>query len=96
MADAQAAAIGLLAVGNPVAIVVITRWVPVVRERRTRWFWVHAAAMVAIIVGWAVRRPAAVPLNIAWLAASTIWYVAAGRRRARPRRESNRGGGNEE
>lgn len=80
MPDARTAAIGLLAVGNLVAIVVITRWVPVVRERRTRWFLAHQAAMVAIILGWALRRPAAVPLNVVWLGASTVWYLVGGRR----------------
>jgi len=54
--------------------------VPVVREQRTRWFAVHAAAMTAIIVGWALRRPAAVPLNAVWLAVSTAWFVIGGRR----------------
>jgi len=83
--DAQTAAIPLLVVGNPVAIVVITRWVPVVRERRIRWFWIHTAAMSAIITGWAIRRPAAVPLNGVWLVVSTLWYWLGGRRvRHRP------------
>jgi uncharacterized membrane protein len=78
--DAGTAAIPLLVVGNVAAIAVIARWVPVVREQRTRWFAVHAAAMLAVIVGWALRRPAAVPLNALWLVASTIWYVVGGRR----------------
>ncbi len=71
---AATAAVPLLVVGYPVAIVVIARWVPVVRERRTGWFAAHAAAVVAIIAGWALRRPAATVPNIAWLVASTIWY----------------------
>jgi len=74
MTGAETAAIGLLVVGNPVAVVVIARWVPVVRERRTRWFVTHGAAMLAVIGGWAVRRPTAVPLNVVWLVASAIWY----------------------
>lgn len=74
MIDAETAALPLLAVGYPVSIVVISRWVPVVRERRTRWFVVHHGAVVAIIVGWAIKRPAAVPPNAAWLVASTVWY----------------------
>lgn len=80
MPDARTAAIPLLVVGNIVAVAVIARWVPVVRERRTRWFVIHAAAMVAIIAGWALRRPAAVPLNVVWLVASTVWYWLGGRR----------------
>jgi uncharacterized membrane protein len=87
--DAGTAAIPLLVAGNPVAIVVIARWVPVVRERRTRWFVVHALAMLAIIAGWALRRPAAVPLNVVWLLVSTAWYLLAGRR---PAAEGGRGG----
>lgn len=79
--DARDAAIPLLVVGYPVAVAVIVRWVPVVREQRTRWFLVHGAGMAAIIVGWALRRPAAVPANAAWLVISTAWYWRAGRRR---------------
>ena len=71
---AATAALPLFVVSYPVAIVVIARWVPVVRERRTGWFTAHAAAVVAIIVGWALRRPAATVPNLAWLVASTIWY----------------------
>lgn len=78
---ADDAAVPLLALGYPVAIVVIARWVPVVRERRHRWFAVHVAAVLAIIAGWALRRPVAMVPNIAWLMASTIWYLALGPRR---------------
>jgi hypothetical protein len=81
--DAEDAAIPLLVVGYPVAVAVIVRWVPVVREQRTRWFLVHGAGMVAIIVGWALRRPVAVPANALWLVASTVWYRWGGRRRGR-------------
>jgi uncharacterized membrane protein len=79
--DSATASIPLLVAGNLAAIPVICRWVPVVRERRTRWFAIHTAGMTAIVVGWALRRPAAVPLNAAWLVGSTLWYVLAGRRR---------------
>ena len=75
------AAVALLAVGYPVSIAVIARFVPVVRERRTRWLLVHHLGVLAIIAGWALRRPAAVPPNAAWLVSSTIWYVLGGRRR---------------
>ena len=70
-------ALVLLAVGYPVAIVVIARWVPVVRQRRTTWFLAHAAAVTAIIVGWSIRRPIAVLPNIAWLVVSALWYKLA-------------------
>ena len=75
--DAQAAAVPLLAVGYPVAIVVIARWVPVVRERRTTWFLAHHAGVTALILGWAIRRPAAALPNVAWLLISTLWYARA-------------------
>ncbi len=76
------AAVPLLVVGYPVAVVVIVRWVPVVREQRTAWFAAHAAAVAAIILGWALRRPVATVPNIAWLVVSTIWYRLGGRRTA--------------
>jgi len=78
--DARTAAIPLLAIGYPVSIAVIARFVPVVRERRTAWLLAHHAAVVAVILGWAVRRPAAVPPNVVWLLVSTVWYRLGGRR----------------
>ena len=73
----------LLAAGYPAAVVVITRFVPVVRERRLRWLAVHHAGMAAIIAGYAMKGiPTGVALNGAWLAASTAWYAAGGRRSA--------------
>ena len=77
---ADAAAVPLLIAGNLVAIVVIVRWVPVVREQRTRWFLAHAAAMTAIIASWAIRRPIAMAPNVVWLVASTVWYRFGARR----------------
>lgn len=86
MVDARDAAIPLLAAGYPVSLVVIARWVPVVRERRTAWLLAHHAAVVAIIVGWALRRPVAVAPNAVWLVVSTAWYGLGGRRsRPEPR-----------
>ena len=81
--EAKDLAVPLLVAGYPVAVAVIVRWVPVVREQRTSWYLVHGAAMGAIIVGWALRRPAAVPANAAWLVVSTVWYRRGGRRRRR-------------
>ncbi len=78
--DAQTAAVPLLIVGYPVAVVVITRWVPVVRERRTGWFLAHGAAVICLILGWAIRRPVAVAPNAVWLVVSTVWYCLGGRR----------------
>ena len=71
----------LFGLGYPAAIVVITRFVPVVRERRLAWLVAHHAGVVAVIAGWALRgRASAAALNGAWLATSSVWY-AAGRRR---------------
>ena len=76
----------LLVVGYPVALVVIARWVPVVRQRRTGWFLAHTLAVLAIIIGWFIRRPVATLPNIAWLVISTFWYHfgANGSERERP------------
>lgn len=71
----------LLVIGYPVAIVVIARWIPVVRERRTAWFAAHQAAVVAIVVGHALGdRTSAIVINGAWLVVATIWYGLGGRR----------------
>ena len=73
----------LFAFGYPTSIAVITRWLPVVRERRTAWFVAHDVAVAAIVTGWALKRdPMAVAINATWLAVATAWYVAAGRRAA--------------
>lgn len=66
----------LFVVGYPVAVVVIARWVPVVRERRVRWFVAHEAAVAAIVAGWVIRdRPSAVVVNGAWLVVAAAWYL---------------------
>jgi hypothetical protein len=72
----RAAIIALFAFGYPVAIVVITRWVPVVRERRTRWFVLHEAAVAAIVAGHALREDTrAILINGAWGVSAAIWYA---------------------
>jgi hypothetical protein len=73
----------LFAFGYPTSIGVISRWLPVVRERRTAWFAVHEVAVAAIVAGWAIKRdPMAVAINGSWLVVAAAWYVAAGRRAA--------------
>jgi hypothetical protein len=77
----RAAVIALFAFGYPVAIVVIARYVPVVRERRARWFTAHEAAVSAIVAGHALRPDTrGVVVNSAWLVAGTAWYALGGRR----------------
>ena len=73
-------ATALFVAGYPLAIAVIVRWVPVVREQRVRWLAAHHAGVVAIVAGWAIEgRWPSVAVNAAWLAISTAWYVVAGR-----------------
>ena len=77
----EVAQIALLAVGYPVAIVVIARWIPVVRERRIRWFVAEEAAVVAIVAGWALAgNLRSVVVNTTWLVVAAVWYVLGGRR----------------
>ncbi len=72
--------LALLGFGYPASIAVITRFVPVVRERRWRWLAVHHLGVVAVIVAWATRRQAVgVAVNSTWLVVSSAWYVV-GRR----------------
>jgi hypothetical protein len=66
----------LFAFGYPVAIAVIVRFVPVVRQRRTRWFVLHEAAVAAICAGHALRPDAqAVIINGTWGVVAAIWYA---------------------
>lgn len=75
-------AVGLFVVGYPVAIVVIARFVPVVREQRHTWFAAHQAAVAAIVAGWLLwdRVPTAV-FNGAWFVVAAAWYGLSRRRR---------------
>jgi hypothetical protein len=73
----------LFAFGYPASIIVIVRFVPVVRERRIRWLIVHDLAVVAIVVGWATAgNVRAVVVNSSWLVVASIWYAWGGRRRS--------------
>lgn len=75
------AATGMLAFGYPTSIVVIVRWLPVVRERRWRWVIAHHAGVAAIVAGWAIKgNTRGVVVNAAWLTVSSVWF-ALGRRR---------------
>jgi hypothetical protein len=69
----------LFAFGYPVSIGVIVRWLPVVRERRIKWFAAHFVAVCAIVTGWALKGDTqAVVVNGSWLAVSTVWYALGG------------------
>ncbi|MGH9178241.1 MAG: hypothetical protein ACRD0N_06775 [Acidimicrobiales bacterium] len=80
---------GLFGFGYPTSVVVISRFVPVVRERRWRWLAVHHLGVAAIVGGWVSRgATAGAAVNGAWLVLSSAWYAAGGRRAvsARPAR----------
>jgi hypothetical protein len=80
----DATATALFAFGYPVSIVVILRFVPVVRERRMKWFVAHDLAVVAIVAGWALKGDSrAVAINASWLVAATVWYALGSRSTAR-------------
>jgi hypothetical protein len=81
--DASTLSQVLFAFGYPTAIVVIARWVPVVRQRRTRWFVLHTVAVAAIVTGWIIEGDTrGAVINGTWLVVSTVWWVLAGRRAA--------------
>jgi hypothetical protein len=79
--SADTAATALFVVGYPTAIVVILRFVPVVRERRLKWLVAHDLGVVAIVAGWALKGDRrAVVINASWLVAANVWYALGARR----------------
>ena len=78
----SAVRIALFAVGYPVAVVVIARFLPVVRNRRIRWIVAHEVAVAAIVAGHAIDdNTSAVVINGAWLVIAALWYALGARRR---------------
>ena len=76
----------LFAFGYPVAIVVIFRFVPVVRERRIRWFVLHELAVAAICAGHAIDgNGQGVIVNGAWGVIAALWYLIDPAHRLRSR-----------
>lgn len=74
--------IALFAFGYPTAIVVIVRWIPVVRGRRTKWFVAHELAVACIVAGWALHDSLrSVLVNGSWLVIAAAWYGLGGRRK---------------
>ena len=70
-------------VGYPAAVVVISRLVPVFRERRTSWFLAHEAGAAAIVGGWALRgNSGAVAVNATWLVGVAAAWALTSRRRS--------------
>jgi hypothetical protein len=81
----------LFVFGYPVSIAVIARWVPVVRERRLRWFVIHQFAVAAIVTGWIISSSwSAVAINSTWLLVAAVWYALMSPSR---RRRVDRGDG---
>lgn len=77
----DAAEVALFGFGYPASVAVITRFVPVVRERRWRWLVVHHMGVAAIIAGFLLRRTTmGVVANTGWLVVSSAWYALGGRR----------------
>jgi hypothetical protein len=75
----------LFGIGYPVAILVICRWIPVVRQRRTGWFVAHELAVAAIVAGWVLgRRTEGVVVNGSWLVIAAAWYAISGMRQQPP------------
>ena len=71
----------LFGVGYPVAVGVIARFVPVVRQRRWPWLAAHHLGVAAVVTGWALRGEApAAAVNASWLVASSLWYALGDRR----------------
>jgi hypothetical protein len=76
----------LFVFGYPVSIAVIVRWLPVVRQRRIKWFIAHQIAVAAIIAGWAIKGDTqAVVINGSWFVVAAVWYGLGGRSRTRSR-----------
>lgn len=78
------AEVALFGFGYPASIAVLTRFVPVVRERRWRWLVVHHLGMAAIIAGClSTRTTVGVVGNAGWLVVSSAWFALGGSREQR-------------
>ncbi len=83
-ADARVGVV-LLAVGYAAALAVLVRLLPVLRERRRRWFAVLASGLSCLVVGWLLLgRPVPAAVNGAGLVAVTAAWLWTGRRRRPP------------
>ena len=72
----------LLVVGYPVALGVLARLRPTLRERRVRWLVALELAMASIVVGWLLYgRPLAALPNAAALVGFALAWLVTGRSR---------------
>ncbi|CAN5678338.1 hypothetical protein BH20ACT2_BH20ACT2_15700 [soil metagenome] len=75
----------LLLGGYAGAVSVLVRWIPVVLQRRTRWFVIHQIAVAAIVLGWIIQgRTSAIVVNGAWFIVAAAWYTLAAHRDMTP------------
>lgn len=67
----------ILVVGYAMAVPVCVRLVPVLRERRTRWFAVLQVGTALIVLGhWLAERPSAVAANVFFFVAFWVaWFL---------------------
>lgn len=73
----QAALFGF---GYAASIPVVVRFGSVIRRRRRGWLAVHHLGVAALVAGFADRGSRiGVATNSTWLAASSLWWVLAGR-----------------
>ena len=74
--------VALLVVGYPTSVAVLVRIMPVLRQRRGRWFGALVAGLTGLTAGWALlRRPAPAAVNLVGLVAVVVAWVWTGRRR---------------
>jgi hypothetical protein len=84
MTTSSAAGVGLLVVGYPVAVGVLARLVPVLRQRRRRAMVALEVATVGIAAGWGLRgQPAGVASNAAAFVGFAVAWWWTGRRQSR-------------
>lgn len=77
--DAAALGAALLGVGYPVSVGVLTRLLPVLRQRRQGWFLVLEGATACVAAGWLLRgRPEPAVLNAAALVGfAVLWRLTS-------------------
>lgn len=83
LSDDTASRVGLvfLAAGYPASLVVLVRLLPVLRQRRRRWFAVLVSGLSCLVFGWLLlHRPAAAAVNGVGLVALVASWVWRGRR----------------
>ncbi len=74
-----------LIAGYVIVVAIVVRWPLVVTQRRRGLAVLHTLAMAAVVGAWLKKGyPAPALVNAAWLVVAAIWYIAGGRRPAKP------------